>query len=61
MLSDRNFIERLQRLASVRNESAHVNEPGRDAIVEAMSIVVDKDAPGALFLALGFTFHEGAH
>jgi hypothetical protein len=47
------FINRLQNLASVRNASAHVNEPSAEEIVSAISIVIDQGRPGDIFGAAG--------
>ena len=53
LLRDRSFIERLGRLAEIRNESAHLSEPTPEAIIDAISIVVEKGSAGLLFKALG--------
>lgn len=47
------FINKLQNLANVRNNSAHVNESSADEIVSAISIVVDQGRPGDIFKAIG--------
>jgi hypothetical protein len=53
LLQNRGFVDRLQNLANVRNDSAHVNEPSADEIVSAISIVVNQGRPGDLFEAIG--------
>ena len=53
LLRDRTFIDRLGRLAEIRNESAHLSEPTPEAIIDAISIVVEKGNAGLLFKALG--------
>ncbi|MCP3404073.1 M48 family metallopeptidase [Bradyrhizobium sp. CCGB01] len=53
LLQSRGFFDRLQNLANVRNDSAHVNEPSADEVVNAISIVIDQGRPGDLFKALG--------
>jgi tetratricopeptide (TPR) repeat protein len=54
LLFDRRFVERLQKLAEVRNESAHVDEPSTQSILRALSLVVAGERPGDVFRALGF-------
>jgi hypothetical protein len=53
LLRNRDFIERLQNPANVRNDSAHVNEPSADKIVSAISIVADQGRRGDIFRAVG--------
>lgn len=53
LLRDRSFIDRLGRLAEIRNESAHLSDPTSEEIVHAISIVVEKGSAGLLFKALG--------
>ena len=58
LLQNRGFVDRLQNLANVRNDSAHVNEPSADETVSAISIVVDQGRPGDLFRAVGIEMPE---
>lgn len=52
-LRDHRFLAKLKTFGEIRNESAHINEPKADAIVDAISIVVCDGKPGPLFEALG--------
>jgi len=58
LLQNRAFLDKLQDLANVRNDSAHVNEPSADQVVRAISIVVDQGRPGDLFRAVGIEMPE---
>lgn len=56
LLRDSIFINRLGRLAEIRNESAHLSEPTAEATIDAISIVVESGRAGLLFKAFGLNF-----
>ena len=55
-LRDRKFVRRLREMADIRNESAHIEEPGADRILSAISIALDGNRPGQIFDAFGIRF-----
>lgn len=58
LLRDISFINRLGHLADIRNESAHLSEPTTEAIINAISIVVENGSAGLLFTAFGHNYDD---